>query len=141
MISMLLDIGWIIFHFLEFYGLSDMFDGHLGSGFGAVPTVYPIYYSKVFWLQGFIYRFWMLFNTFSCQQDFLAVFYVSICESFIVFGLLRDGILTLQRTYDSFALFSWHIRLLGIFRIWDVLDLHLIHFSLAFALIGLGSLQ
>jgi hypothetical protein len=48
-----MDIGWIVCHFLAFDGLFDMFDGHLGSGFGAVPTVYLVYYSEVFWLQDF----------------------------------------------------------------------------------------
>jgi hypothetical protein len=68
----------------------------------------------------FIYKFWMLFDTFFCQQDFWHFFYVSIYERSIVFRLLRDGILTLQRTYYSFYLFSWHIGFPGFFRIQDV---------------------
>jgi hypothetical protein len=47
-----MDIGWIddLPHFLAFDGLYNMFDGHLGSGFGAIPIVYLVYYSEVFCL-------------------------------------------------------------------------------------------
>jgi hypothetical protein len=53
MISKLLDIGWIIYCFFEFDALSNMFDGNLGSRFGAVPAIYLVYYSEVFWLHDF----------------------------------------------------------------------------------------
>jgi len=62
------------------------------SSLGLLPTWFLWIPDFYFGYKIFIYRFWMLFNTFSCQQDFLAVFYVSICESFIVFGLYRDDL-------------------------------------------------
>jgi hypothetical protein len=72
----LMDIGWMddFPHFLAFDGLSDMFDGHLGSGSGAVPTIYVIYYSEVFCLQNFHIQVLDVVRQFFLSVGFLTVF-------------------------------------------------------------------